>query len=97
MDEARAISKQQIAPDFGVEEKEGGESAQSFKSWRREQPSIIELAVVLALSRQLCILGSAKEVVRRTATNFTCCWHAPRVQLGHNKFRKGELIPVINK
>ena len=77
--------------------REGGESEQSFKSWRRERPSIIELAVAFALARHLCILGSAKEVVRRTATNFTCCWHAPRVQLGHSKFRKGGLIHVIDR
>ena len=41
----RAISKQQIAPDFGVGregEGEDGESGQSFKSRRRERPSIIE-------------------------------------------------------
>ena len=73
MDEARAISKQQIAPDFGVEEekkerKRDGRGRALNHDGENGHRSLS--AVAVALARQLCILGGRKRSRQANGNEF---------------------------
>ena len=75
MDEARAISKQQIAPDFGVEEekkerkRDGGGRALNHDGENGHR-SLSAVEVALARARQLCILGERKRSRQANGNEF---------------------------